>query len=400
MAPDDEDESLAASASWLGQCVERDAGALRGFAAGSPLWPVLAACAVLAAGWQWHWRDKLDLLDSRQAEHAALRESAGRQAAEAASAEPLRRRLAELTQALTMRERHLPDHGGIDDLLVTLSALATARGLRIVLFQPQAAEAGEEFARIPLRLRVDGGYREIAAWLADIAALPRLVTLQSMQLAAGKEGRESRERKDGRDGRDGKDGRDSRGSKDGMDAGELTMEAVALAYRALDVGERAAQQRAARTSRGKAGSQPPPSMAWTPAPLDVALRLPLLDACHAGDTDPAAIDPFAYARLAAPSFAPPDDALAARPREPLEAYALEQIRMVGSLHSAGRAYGVIRVDGADGMVAALQVGQRLGRRDGVVVRIGRDEIVLRERVWNGEDRWIETTARLALDAPA
>ncbi|MCA7086656.1 pilus assembly protein PilP [Cupriavidus sp. DB3] len=385
MAPDDEDESPAASASWLGQWVERDAGALRGFAAGSPLWPVLAACAVLAAGWQWHWRDKLDLLDSRQAEHAALRESAGRQAAEAASAEPLRRRLAELTQALTRRERHLPDHGGIDDLLVTLSALATARGLRIVLFQPQAAEAGEEFARIPLRLRVDGGYREIAAWLADIAALPRLVTLQSMQLAAGKEGRESRERKDGRDGRD---------------AGELTMEAVALAYRALDVGERAAQQRGARTSRGKAGSQPPPSMAWTPAPLDVALRLPLLGAHHAGDTDPAAIDPFAYARLAAPSFAPPDDALAARPREPLEAYALEQIRMVGSLHSAGRAYGVIRVDGADGMVAALQVGQRLGRRDGVVVRIGRDEIVLRERVWNGEDRWIETTARLALDAPA
>ncbi len=388
MAPDDEDESLAASASWLGQCVERDAGALRGFAAGSPLWPVLAACAVLAAGWQWHWRDKLDLLDSRQAEHAGLRESAGRQAAEAASAEPLRRRLAELTQALTRRERHLPDHGGIDDLLVTLSALATARGLRIVLFPPQAAEAGEEFARIPLRLRVDGGYREIAAWLADIAALPRLVTLQSMQLAAAKEGRESRERKDGGDGRDGRD------------AGELTMEAVALAYRALDVGERAAQQRAARTSRGKAGSQPPPSMAWTPAPLDVALRLPLLGARHAGDTDPAAIDPFAYARLAAPSFAPPDDALAARPREPLEAYALEQIRMVGSLHSAGSAYGVIRVDGADGMVAALQVGQRLGRRDGVVVRIGRDEIVLRERVWNGEDRWIETTARLALDAPA
>ncbi|WP_422647921.1 Type 4a pilus biogenesis protein PilO [Cupriavidus sp. H18C1] len=178
------------------------------------------------------------------------------------------------------------------------------------------------------------------------------------------------------------------------------MEAVALAYRALDAGERAAQQRAARSSRGKAGSQPSPPTAWTPAPLDLALRLPLLDGRRAGDTDPPAADPFAYARLVAPVFAPPDDALAARLREPLEAYALEQIRMVGSLHSAGRAYGVVRVDGADGMVAALQVGQRLGRRDGVVVRIGRDEIVLRERVWNGEDRWIETTARLALDAPA
>lgn len=373
MVPDDEDEIAPASASWLGQWSECDRGALRGFAAWPLLGPILVACAVLLAGWHWHWRDKLALLESRHAEQAALREAAGRQAADAAGAGPMRQRLAELTQALTMRERHLPDHGGIDDLLVTLSALATARGLRIALFQPQAAAADEQFARIPLRLRVDGGYREIAAWLADIAALPRLVTLQSMQLAAG---------------------------KDGKDDGGMTMEAVALAYRALDAAERDAQQRAARTSRGKTIPQAPPSWTWMPAPLDHALRLPLRDGGHPGDNDPAAADPFAYARLAAPVFAPPNDSFAARAREPLEAYALEQIRMVGSLHSAGRAFGVVRVDGADGMVAALQTGQRLGRHDGVVVRIGRDEIVLRERVWNGEDRWIETTARLALDAPA
>ena len=130
-------------------------------------------------------------------------------------------------------------------------------------------------------------------------------------------------------------------------------------------------------------------------------------ASHAGDAEPAAADPFAYARLVAPLIGPPDDPLAAarhaRVREPLEAYALEQMRMVGSLHGGGRAYGLVRVDGVDGddgLVAAVQAGQRLGRRDGVVVRIGRDEIVLRERVWNGEDRWIETTSRLALGAPA
>lgn len=384
MAPDDEDEVAPASASWLGQWADRDLAELPGLAAWRArwptllpaLWPLLVACAVLVAGWQWHWRDKMALLASRQAEHAALRESAGRQAAEAESVEPMRRRLAELTQALAMRERHLPDQGGIDELLVTLSSLATAHGLRIGLFQPQAAVAGEALAQIPLRLRVDGGYRDLTAWLADLAALPRLVTLQSMQLAVGKDGKE--------------------------DDGRLTMEAVVLAYRALDAAERAAQQRAARTSRttqAKAGDDAAPPMAWTPAPPDPALRVPLRNAAQAGDTDPAAADPFACARLLAPVFAPPDDALAARPREPLEAYALEQIRMVGSLHRAGRAYGVVRIDGADGLVA-LQVGQRLGRRDGVVVRIGQDEIVLRERVWNGEDRWIETTARLALDAPA
>lgn len=396
MGTDDEDEVAPTSASWPGHWAERELSDPRGLAAWqarSPalwtaLWPLLAAAAVLMAGWQWHWRDKLALLDSRQAEHAALRESAGRQAAEAASVEPMRRRLAELTQALTMRERHLPDDGRVDELLVTLSSLATARRLRIGLFQPQAALAGEAFAQIPLRLRVDGGYREIAAWLADIAALPRLVALQSMQLVPmGKNGKEGREGKDGND-----------------DGGRLTMEAVALAYRALDAADRAAQRRTAQTARGKAAAQAAPSTAWTPAPLGRGPDLPLPDADHAGGTDPAEGDPFAYARLVAPVFAPPEDLLAdsrrARQREPLEAYALEQIRMVGSLHSAGRAYGVVRVDGADGLVAALQVGQRLGRREGVVVRIGRDEIVLRERVWNGEDRWIETTARLALDAPA
>ncbi|MBO4121858.1 pilus assembly protein PilP [Cupriavidus gilardii] len=364
MAPDDEDEIAPGSASWPGQWAGRDGSDLRG------LWPILVACAVVAAGWQWHWRDKLALLNSRQAEHAALHQSAARLAAEAASAEPMRRRLAELTQALTVRERHLPDHGGIDELLVTLSSLANAHGLRIALFQPQAAVVGADFVQIPLTLRVDGGYREIAAWLAGLAALPRLVTLQSMQLAAGK------------------------------DDGALTMEAVVLAYRALDAAERAAPQRTTRASRGKGGHDAAPPPTWHPAPLDPAPRLPLLQDANAGAAGAAVADLFADARLAAPAFAPSDDAVAARAREPLEAYALEQMRMVGSLQSAGRAYGVVRVDGADGLVAAVQVGQRLGRRDGVVVRIERDGIVLRERVWNGEDRWIETTARLALDAPA
>ncbi|USE80419.1 pilus assembly protein PilP [Cupriavidus gilardii] len=386
MGPHDDDELPYASTCWPGDAAQGDAGARHGFAPGLALWPMLVAGVVLAAGWQWHWRDKLALLDSRRAEQAALRQSVARQATEAASAEPTRRRLAGLTQALTIRERHLPEHGGVDDLLVTLSALAAARGLRIALFQPQPAAAGEDFARIPLKLRVDGGYREITAWLADIAALPRLVTLQSMQLAVGKGG-----------------------SQDGG----LTMEAVALAYRALDAVEREAKQRAARTSRGKAAAQAPPPTSWTPTPPGSPPRLALPDANrashagHAGDAGPAAADPFAYARLVAPLIGPPDDPLAAarhaRAREPLEAYALEQMRMVGSLHGGGRAYALVRVDGVDGddgLVAAVQAGQRLGRRDGVVVRIGRDEIVLRERVWNGEDRWIETTSRLALGAPA
>ncbi|NSX05636.1 pilus assembly protein PilP [Cupriavidus gilardii] len=364
MAPDDEDEIPPGSASWLGQWADRDRSELRG------LWPIVVACAVLAAGWQWHWRDKLALLNSRQAEHAGLQQSAGRLAAEAASVEPMRRRLAELKQALTVRERHLPGHGGIDDLLVTFSSLASAHGVRIGLLQPQATVAGADFAQTPLTLRIDGGYREIAAWLAGLAALPRLVTLQSMQLAAGK------------------------------GDGALTMEAVVLAYRALDAAERPAPQRTTRAARGNGGHDAAPAPTWHPAPLDLAPRVPLLEAANAGTVGSAGADPFADARLLAPESAPPDTAAAARAREPLEAYALEQMRMVGSLQSADRAYGVVCVDGADGLVAALQVGQRLGRRDGVVVRIERDEIVLRERVWNGEDRWIETTARLALDAPA
>ncbi len=79
------------------------------------------------------------------------------------------------------------------------------------------------FAEIPVNLRVTGRYHEVAQFNADVAALSRIVSMQNLQLANTKDG-------------------------------GMSMEAVAMAYRALDPDEQAAQRKAAATAAAaKAG---------------------------------------------------------------------------------------------------------------------------------------------------
>lgn len=112
-----------------------------------------------------------------------------------------------------------------------------------------------------------------------------------------------------------------------------------------------------------------------------------------------AVDPFSTQKLSVAlkqEARQPNSLLAAelnRRREPLEAYPLDSMSMVGSVNKQGRPYGLLRVDN---LLYQVKVGDYLGQNYGRITRIGETEITLREIVQDAAGEWIERPASLQL----
>lgn len=92
----------------------------------------------------------------------------------------------------------------------------------------------------------------------------------------------------------------------------------------------------------------------------------------------------------------PNSLLAAelnRRKEPLEAYPLDNMTMVGSVSRQGQPFALLRVDN---LLYQVKVGDYLGQNYGRITRIAETEITLREIVQDAAGEWIERPAVLQL----
>jgi len=87
----------------------------------------------------------------------------------------------------------------------------------------------------------------------------------------------------------------------------------------------------------------------------------------------------------------------ARRREPLEAYPLEALSMVGTLAKDKSMYALVRTPERD--VYQVRSGNYLGQNFGVVTNISDTEIKLKELVQDGAGDWTERTSALQLLQP-
>jgi type IV pilus assembly protein PilP len=83
-----------------------------------------------------------------------------------------------------------------------------------------------------------------------------------------------------------------------------------------------------------------------------------------------------------------------RRREPLEAYPLESLNMVGTLAKGKSTYALVRTPDRD--VYQVSAGNYLGQNFGVILGINENEIRLKELVQDGSGDWAERTATLQL----
>ncbi len=83
-----------------------------------------------------------------------------------------------------------------------------------------------------------------------------------------------------------------------------------------------------------------------------------------------------------------------RPREPLESFPLDGLKMSGTLGLAKSIEGLVR--DPDGIVHRVRIGNYLGQNYGRITAISEDKIDIVELIPNGGGGWMERAATIAL----
>lgn len=175
------------------------------------------------------WKPKKPQLDHVRAEEVQLLQTLEQKAKKAANLDAYKAQLQEMEQSFGAMLRQLPNKTEVPNLLVDISQSGTAAGLDQKLFQPAQQVNKDFYAELPIKIKLQGSFHSIGAFVSGIAALPRIVTLHDIEIAPVAKG-------------------------SGFD--QLQLDVTAKTYRYLDEEEQAAAQPAA-DSKQAAGKKPP-----------------------------------------------------------------------------------------------------------------------------------------------
>lgn len=209
----------------IGESVSAQFRDLNGLPPGQ--WPIVprllcalgVVLAVLAVGWYAYWSTQLEELDHAAAEEVSLKDAYKIKVQQAINLDGLRKQKEQVNEYVATLEKQLPSKAEMDALLSDINQAGLGRGLQFELFKPGQVVVKDYYAELPIDIKVTGHYHDVGAFTSDIANLPRIVTLNKMNLIVAKDN-------------------------------SLTLDAVAKTFRYLDEEEVSAQRKAAAGAKG------------------------------------------------------------------------------------------------------------------------------------------------------
>lgn len=176
---------------------------------------------LLLAGW-FGWQGQLEDLDAKEREEVKLKDDWLNKKKQAINLDEYRNQLAEIERSFGALLKQLPNAAEMESLLVDINQAGLGRGLQFELFKPGSEAIKDFYAELPITINVTGTYHDFGAFAGDIAKLPRIVTLNDINVAPGSKTGES-----------------------------LTLTAIAKTFRYLDEEEVAAKKKEEKAKAAK-----------------------------------------------------------------------------------------------------------------------------------------------------
>lgn len=143
----------------------------------------LAFVALTGIGWyMFVWDTDRPVLLKAEQDEQDLRAQFETKQQRAANLEAYKNQLAEMERNFGAMLRQLPAKTEVPNLLVDISQAGLAAGLQEKLFQPAPEKSNGFYAELPIHIKLVGSYHQFGAFVSNIAALPRIVTLHDITI--------------------------------------------------------------------------------------------------------------------------------------------------------------------------------------------------------------------------
>ena len=137
---------------------------------------------IMAAGWWFVWDPQLVDLQTREQEEETLKQQYLDKKRQAVNLDLYTQQLAEIDRSFGALLKQLPNKSEIEALLIEVNQAGLGRGLQFELFRPGKEIIKDFYAELPISVKINGTYHDFGAFAADIARLPRIVTLNNIAI--------------------------------------------------------------------------------------------------------------------------------------------------------------------------------------------------------------------------
>jgi len=166
----------------------------------------LMLVGVVAAGAFFDWQDEWDRLTVIREQENKLKDEYKEKKKQAINLDLIKKQLLETQQSFGALLKQLPTKSEMASLLTDINQAGLGRGLLFDLFKPSSEIVTGEFTEQPIAIKVTGTYDDLGRFSSDISIMPRIVTLNEINIAP-------------------------------VAGGQLNMTAIAKTYRYLDESE-------------------------------------------------------------------------------------------------------------------------------------------------------------------
>jgi len=143
---------------------------------------ILVALVMIGLGIWFLIKPDYDQLGAEQLTEQDLKQQFEAKQHKVAALDAYKAQLADMEKSFGDMLKQLPGKTEVANLLNDISQTRVASGLEEELFQPQGESPKSFYAEIPNRIVVTGTYHQIGSFVSAVAALPRIVTIDEVDL--------------------------------------------------------------------------------------------------------------------------------------------------------------------------------------------------------------------------
>lgn len=143
---------------------------------------LLVSVVILFAGYYFVVKDKFAELETVHREEQTLKNQFLEKKALAINLYAYKAQMVQAEQTFGLLLKQLPNESEVPDLLVDMTQVGLSRGLQFEQFRLGETFAKDFYAEKLVNIRASGSYHQIAGFVSDIAALPRIINVTSFRL--------------------------------------------------------------------------------------------------------------------------------------------------------------------------------------------------------------------------